>query len=157
MSPLPDQSDAGRVVAVTIGSSFSAVLTRRGDIYVAGRLGGREEGRKDWSLLHDSRSRQNERVIGVKAGLHYLTALVKGSEVKGDQRLLIWGRHSTKSPPSPHPTEVCTVEHLQREPHPSTPLLRRDMDLCIHRTVTEHISSMHASLSLYRWSYRLHY
>ncbi|CAI8006477.1 RCC1-like G exchanging factor-like protein [Geodia barretti] len=101
---LPNQSDAGEVVAMTIGSSFSATLTERGDIYVAGRLGGREKGGEGWGLLHDSGSRSNEEVVDVKAGLHYLAALVR--EGKGHQRLLLWGRHSTKTPPLADPHEM---------------------------------------------------
>ena len=118
---------------MTIGSSFSSVLTQRGDIYVSGRLGGREEG-EGWGLLHDSRGdgeRMGEKVMEVRAGLHYLAAVVGDQEGKG-QHLLLWGRPNSASQTSSLPTEAWVIWS------------------------SDDSLSLSLSLSLCRWNYHLH-
>ena len=97
---MPDQSGNSSVVAVAAGSSFSAVLTGNGSVYVSGWLcgvsegEGREtEGGGTWRLLHDAEREGG--VVNIGAGLHYLVALVDGT-VGGarNRHLLLWGSHS---------------------------------------------------------------
>ena len=102
---LPDQSNGSSVVAMAVGYSFSALLTSCGSVYVSGKLGGMKSGgegegeERTWRLLHNPTkegSEEGRKVVGLKSGLHYLTALEVGGAQEGisHHRFLVWGRHS---------------------------------------------------------------
>ena len=109
---LSNQHNDESVVAVTAGSSFSAVLTRHGNIYYSGRLGGIEEDKRadrkkkeHWKLLFDG-TQNGVEVADIRAGLHYMAAVEAGRRY-----ILLWGRYhaSCEKSLSPLPTEVSQL------------------------------------------------